>query len=465
MNAPIVADWAKDAIFYQIFPERFANGDPTNDPPGTETWGKPPKGNNYFGGDLAGIMDKMSYLKDLGITAIYLNPIFEAQSNHKYNTKDYSRIDPSFGTNELFDRFILFCRANGIRTVLDGVFNHVGTAFFAFEDVVKNGAASPYASWFNIYDYPVKGPREPNYECWWGYGSLPKLMVQNPDVKQYLFDVIKPWTDRVDGWRLDVPNEVPHEFWKEFRRMVRSWNPQCYIVGELWQDASPWLQGDEFDATMNYRFRDACLDYFAYDKTSTQQFDAALAATRALYHKNSNLVMQNLLSSHDTERYLTLCQGEFWRMKLSVLLQMTYMGAPMIYYGDEIGMEGGKDPDCRRCMEWDPKKWDTELRDLYQRLITIRLASPALRRGTFKTVMADDNQKVFAFERQLNTNLAYVALNKRSKGLKIEIPVHPLVREVKDELTGEKFKANDGTLSMTVPGHSARIFLTSIEEE
>jgi cyclomaltodextrinase len=465
MSTANVADWAKDAVFYQIFPERFANGDQSNDPPNTEPWGKPPKGNNYFGGDLAGIMSKMSYLKDLGITALYLNPIFEAQSNHKYNTRDYSKIDPSFGTNREFDEFIMKCRANGIRTVLDGVFNHVGTAHFAFEDVVLNGAKSKYASWFNIYSFPVKSPKEPNYECWWGYGSLPKLMVQNPDVKKYLFDVIKPWTDRIDGWRLDVPNEIPHEFWKEFRKYVRSLNPQCYIVGELWEDASPWLQGDEFDATMNYRFRQSCLDYYAFDKTTTAQFDKQLEATRNLYSKNNNLVMQNLLSSHDTERYLTLCQGEFWRMKLSVLLQMTYIGAPMIYYGDEIGMEGGKDPDCRRCMEWDPKKWDTELHGLYKKLIKIRQSSPALRRGTFRTLLAENSIKTFAFERQLNSHLAYVAINKRGKPVKIEMPVHPLVRTVKDELSGETFSAKDEILVTTIPARSARIFITYVGED
>jgi glycosidase len=462
MSTSNVADWAKDAVFYQIFPERFENGDPSNDPPGTEPWGKAPKGNNYFGGDLVGIMNRMAYLKDLGINALYLNPVFEAQSNHKYNTKDYSRIDPSFGTNETFDQFIMKCRANGIRTVLDGVFNHVGTAHFAFEDVVKNGVSSKYASWFNIFSYPVSSPKEPNYECWWGYGSLPKLMVQNPEVRDYLFEVIKPWTDRIDGWRLDVANEIPHEFWKEFRAKIRSWNPQCYIVGELWEDASPWLKGDEFDATMNYRFRSACLDYYAYDKITTEQFDKQLEATRNLYSKNANLVMQNLLSSHDTERYLTLCQGEFWRMKLSVLLQMTYIGAPMIYYGDEIGMEGGKDPDCRRCMEWDPKKWDTEMRDLYKKLIRIRQASPALRRGTFKMLLAQNSTKTIAFERQLNAHLAYVAINKRAKVVKIEMPVNPMVKELTDEMTGEKFTAKDDVMIVTVPPRSARIFVTSI---
>ena len=465
MSTTVVTEWAKDAVFYQIFPERFANGDPTNDPVNAEQWGTPPKPNNYFGGDLAGIMHKMAYLKDLGITALYLNPVFEAESNHKYNTKDYTKIDPAFGTNQLFDQFVLKCRANDIRIVLDGVFNHVGISHFAFADVVVNGAKSPYASWFNIYSYPVQGPKNPNYECWWGHGSLPKLMVQNPEVKKYLFDAIKPWTDRVNGWRLDVPNEIPHEFWKEFRRTVRLWNPNCYIVGELWEDASPWLQGDEFDATMNYRFRDACLEYFAHDKISTQQFDKHLETTRNLYNKNNNLAMQNLLSSHDTERFLTLCKGEVWRMKLAVLMQMTYIGAPMIYYGDEIGMEGGKDPDCRRCMVWDPKQWDTSLHDLYKSLIRIRLESPALRRGLFKMLLANDATNTIAFERQLNAHLAYVAINKSTKTVTIDMPVNGLVQSANEKMTGDKFTAVNGILTVTIPARSARIFTTYIGEE
>ncbi|NUN71346.1 MAG: glycoside hydrolase family 13 protein, partial [Bacteroidetes bacterium] len=278
-----VPAWVKDAVFYQIFPDRFANGDPSNDPAGAERWGAPPKGNNFFGGDLQGIMDHTGHLQRLGVNALYLNPIFEATSNHKYNTKDYLRFDPSFGTNALFDRFSSHVREVGFRLVLDGVFNHVGTAFAPFEDVVKNGDRSPYASWFNIFSWPVKGPREPNYECWWGYGSLPKLMAQHPEVKEYLLSVAKQWTPKIDGWRLDVANEVPHEFWKEFRTAVRGWNPECYIVGELWEDASPWLQGDEFDATMNYRFRAACLEFFTKDAIDAAGFDAHLTSTRALY--------------------------------------------------------------------------------------------------------------------------------------------------------------------------------------
>ena len=460
-----VPDWVKDTVFYQIFPERFANGDPSNDPPKSEPWGGVPKGNNYFGGDLQGIMDRLGHLKRLGVNAIYLNPIFAANSNHKYNTRDYSIIDPAFGTNQLFDQFVALCRVNDIRIVLDGVFNHVGVDHFAFRDVREKGKESPYASWFNIYSWPVNGPEDPNYECWWGYGSLPKLMMQNPAVKEHIFDVTKYWTDRVNGWRLDVPNEVPHDFWKEFRRTMKSRNPACYIVGEIWDDATPWLQGDEFDAVMNYRFRQACIDYYATDTILTEEFDKRLTDLRNAHHRFHTLAMLNLIDSHDTERYLTLCQGEFWRMKLTVMLQMTYIGVPMVYYGDEIGMEGGKDPDCRRTMVWDEKKWDMELFQLYQKLIAIRRGSVALRRGSFRTLVADNHRRVFAFERRLNSHYAYVALNRRDKKMVADWPVPASLKHLTDELTGAVFTPVNGSVTVDIPGHTARIFTFTLDEE
>lgn len=449
--------WVKDAVFFQIFPDRFSNGDTANDPAGVEFWGAKPKGNNFFGGDLQGIMDRTPHLKRLGVNALYLNPIFEATTNHKYNTKDYLKIDPSFGTNELFDRFSHHLREQNIRLVLDGVFNHVGTAFAPFEDVVKNGARSPYASWFNIYSFPVKEPRNPNYECWWGYGSLPKLMAQHPEVKKYLMTAVEQWTGKIDGWRLDVANEVPHEFWKEFRTAVRTWNPECYIVGELWEDASPWLQGDEFDATMNYRFRNACLEFFAKDAIDAAAFDTHLAGTRALYSDEHNFAMQNLLGSHDTERFLTLCNGEEWRLRLAAVLQMTYVGAPMVYYGDEIGMEGGKDPDCRRCMPWNEKEWNTGLFSHFRKLIALRNELPALRRGSFTTLLADGTKNIIAFRRQWENQNVLVAINKKNAASTITLPVPDRSIAGTDTLTGESFSVTKGQLRLTLPARSARI--------
>ncbi|MCX6136013.1 MAG: glycoside hydrolase family 13 protein, partial [Ignavibacteriales bacterium] len=364
---PFTPPWVADAIFYQIFPDRFSNGDRSNDPAGTEEWGAKPTPRNFFGGDLRGIIERLPYLKDLGITAIYLNPIFTAGSNHKYNAADYQSIDPSFGSNDIFKEFLRICHTESIRVVIDGVFNHTGTDHRAFKDVKARGAVSSYAGWYNIFSYPVQPPSKPNYECWWNYGSLPRLMVQNPDVRNHLFEITRYWTELgVDGWRLDVANEIPHAFWKDWRKLVKSINPDCYITGEIWTDASAWLQGDEFDAVMNYRFREACLDYFVRGTISGTAFVAALNHVRSTAPEESAFAMQNLLGSHDTERILTFCRDDVGTERLAVLMQMTYVGAPMVYYGDEIGMTGGKDPDCRRTMIWDESRWNTELRTYYK---------------------------------------------------------------------------------------------------
>lgn len=459
-----VPDWVKDAVFYQIFPERFANGDPSNDPPNSEKWGTIPKSGSFFGGDLQGIIDHIDHLKHLGVSALYLNPIFEATTNHKYNATDYLTIDPSFGTQELFEKFISLCRRNSIRVILDGVFNHVGVNHFAFRDVVKNGAASKYAAWFNIYSFPVSSPRDPNYECWWGYGSLPKLMVQNPEVKKYLFSVVAKWTPFIDGWRLDVANEIPHEFWKEFRTTVKTINPECYIVAEIWNDASKWCGGDEFDATMNYLFRAACIDYFVSDTVPSQKFLDSVDAVRALYSPEHNFAMLNLLGSHDTERYFTLCHRSRWRMELSVLFQMTYLGVPMIYYGDEIGMEGGRDPDCRRTMIWNEKKWDKELLRFYTNLVSIRNRSAALRRGDFTRIVQAEEDDIVAFVRQYNESFAYVCINKNRSKKIIRLPINDRITGLTDAFTSEKIRVLDkNIINVEIPSRSGKIFLGSIK--
>jgi len=407
-----VPPWVKDAVFYQIFPERFANGDRTNDPVSVVPWGAKPTTTNYFGGDIQGIIDHIGYLRDLGIDAIYLNPVFKSSTNHKYHISDYMTIDPEFGTNELFSKFLGICHRNGIRVIIDGVFNHTGTDFFAFADIVKNGEKSKYVHWYNIYTFPVKIQQPPNYQAWWGLKDLPKLMVMNPEVKKYLFDVTRYWTKMgIDGWRLDVPNEMPHEFWIEWQKLVKSINPDCYIVGEIWDNAAPWLQGDQFDAVMNYRFRAAVLGFILSDTVPPSRFDSTLLRIRSDYPPEADYAMLNLLGSHDTERLLTLCGGDVLKMKLAVILEMTYIGAPMVYYGDEIGMKGGRDPDDRRTMIWDSTKWNTNLRDWYKDLIAIRHAHPALRHGSFRTLLADDGRGLFIYEREEGGDEVLVLVN------------------------------------------------------
>ena len=450
---PFTPSWVADAIFYQIFPDRFANGDRANDPVSVEPWGAAPTPRNFFGGDLRGIMQKLPYLIDLGITAIYLNPVFVSGSNHKYNTADYLAIDPSFGSNSLFKEFLDTCHGNAIRVVIDGVFNHTGTDHRAFKDLREHGSSSQYAGWYNVYSYPVAVPGKPNYECWWNYGSLPKLMVQHPDVQKYLFDVTRYWTEMgIDGWRLDVANEIPHAFWKQWRKLVKSINPECYISGEIWSDASPWLQGDEFDAVMNYRFRDACLNFFVTRQSTVTEFFQSLQSVRSSYPEETSGVMQNLLGSHDTERILTICRDDVAVEKLAALFQCSYIGAPMIYYGDEIGMTGGKDPDCRRTMIWDESRWNGDLRSFYKRIIHARKEFEALRRGSIDLVHADNVQGILAYTRTLGSQTLLIALNRNNDTLTttLSCPTGSVV--ARDILNGTSIAMQQNAVTLTIPG-------------
>ncbi len=458
-----VPDWVKDAVFYQIFPERFANGDTANDPRGVVPWGEKPTGRNFSGGDLQGIIDRLDYIQDLGVNALYLNPIFEATTNHKYNTTDYMRIDPHFGDDATFKRLLDSCHVRGIRVVIDGVFNHTGIAFFAFADVRAKGKRSLYKDWYTIRSFPVGPPSRPNYECWWGHGSLPKLRTENPAVRAYLFNVARKWTTMgVDGWRLDVPNEIPHDFWIEWRKLVKSINPDCYIVGEIWDNANAWLQGDQFDAVMNYRLRDLCLQFLALGTTSPTAFDTALAHQRQDYPEQVNFALLNLLGSHDTERLRTVCAGNEQREKLGVLFQMTYPGAPMVYYGDEIGMEGGKDPACRGTMVWDKKKQRAELLEWYKAMIALRRAHALWRQGSYETLRADDEQKVFIFARKDGASRGVVVLNAGPLPARVALPlsavggsgmwrvVHPMGSDLGPDQNGDPTVILPGLSGMVI---------------
>ncbi len=450
-----VPAWLTDAVFYQIFPERFYNGDTANDPADTQPWGATPKYNNYFGGDLKGVADKLDYIQSLGFNAIYFNPIFESNSNHKYHTKDYFKIDPHFGDDNVFKQLIDECHKRGIKVVIDGVFNHTGIDFFAFEDIVKNEKDSKYLHWYKVLSFPVQlPPAKPNYEAWWGMGDLPKLMADEPDVKKYLFDATRKWTEMgIDGWRLDVPNEMSHDFWIEWRNLVKSINHDCYIVGEIWEDASPWLKGDQFDAVMNYLFRDAVNLYFVFNKLNVKQFDSLLSIPRK-YPKEVQYALQNLVGSHDTERFLTLTKGNTAKVKLAALFQMTYLGAPMVYYGDEIGMMGGRDPDCRRTMVWDTLHWNYDIQNFYKKVIHIRNEHPVLRYGTYKTVLIDNKKNLFGFMREYKNQKAIVILNNNDRCSSVAIPAAD--REIKEYYD----ILNNNTLKVSVK--SNQLFIEDI---
>lgn len=407
-------DWAKHAVFYQIFPERFADGDPANDPVGVEPWGGKPTPTNFMGGDLEGVTRHLPYLKALGVTALYFNPIFVSTSNHKYNTADYMHVDPHFGGDAAFLTMLHAAHRLGMHVILDGVFNHTATDSAMFQDCVHRGPASPYWHWYHFDGYPVVETPKPNYTAWWGIASLPKLMVAtNPQVEDYIYSVETHWLKLgIDGWRLDVPNEIDSDaFWEGFRRRAKAIDPDAYLVGEIWHDAHRWLKGDQFDAVMDYPWRDLVLGFFARRDLAPSAFDSGLRKLRDAYPPAITDAMFNLLDSHDTERFLTDAGGDLAAMKLAVLFQMTYPGAPVVYYGDEVGMQGDKDPDCRRCMVWNPAHQDRDLLAYYRWAIALRHAHPALSTGTFTTLLADDATGVYAYARTLGHDRVVVVLN------------------------------------------------------
>ena len=539
MEAPNmkVPEWSKQAVWYQIFPERFRNGDSKNDPaladiigswphdstspifvhPWTsdwyarQSWEQDNKGFYFhvqrrrYGGDLQGIIDELDYLTDLGVNALYLNPVFESPSLHKYDAATYHHIDDNFGPNPQRDKqliaserpddpatwkwttadslFLILlqkCHQRNIRVIIDGVWNHVGMTFGAFKDVIRNQQKSPYAQWFYItsWDDPATPQSEFGYKGWWDVNELPELQEDEngfqPQAWQYMQHAIRRWmdpnadgdpADGIDGWRLDAATEVHFASWRQFRKLVRSINPQAYLSGEIWWEhwpttmynAAPWLQGDVFDAAMNYRFARNIVRFFINKekRISISQFDSVFAAIREQYPVDAQYALQNLVDSHDTDRIGSMIlnpdrvyghqhkvqenpayiirkpnEREIQIQKLIVLFQVAYLGAPMIYYGDEAGMWGASDPDERKPMLWpdlryddeshhplgqsrprDKNEFDRDLFSYYQRLIRIRKNNPELSLGSFKALVVDDEADVYAFERTLGSGRIVVLLN------------------------------------------------------
>ena len=509
-------DWVKDGIFYQIFPERFANGDETNDQDFTEWYYEgltdlPPSGktndvyfhfvedwydveglseskyrtdgkpdwNSFYGGDIAGVRENLDYLVDLGVTAIYFNPLFESQSNHKYDAVSYTRIDPHFGTNEEFAEFVDAAHDRGIRVIMDLAYNHTGHTFWAFQDTRERGPDSPYWEWYEWKKWPLptEGVNPPEnakdyYDCWWGFGWMPNLNFDlsraNPDengiremedaqvnvpVVEHLLAATVYWLTEadVDGFRLDVAGEVPFWFWELFRERVRAVKPDAYIVGEHWGPSPEWVNGRYYDAVMNYAFfRDPVLGFIASGDIDAAEFDRALAPGRLIYPEQGVMAQMNLLGSHDTPRFLTLAGQSIDRLKLAAVFSMTYVGAPTIYYGDEVAMLGGGDPDCRRPFHW---KWPDEPRrvevhDHIAQLAALRKAHPLFSRGTFETLVTDG--AVYAYRRSLDGETAYVALNAGTETASVVVPLVEDHGSVTDALTGATLPVVAATDAPTV---------------
>lgn len=544
--------WSYDAIWYQIFPERFCNGDPHNDPRvhdlrGTWPYGEHPgwqltpwtaqwyrlqpwekanaQGFYYnaqlrrYGGDLQGIIQKLDYLEDLGVNALYLNPIFESPSAHKYGASMYHHVDNNFGpdpagdsliwlqedpadpatwqwtsADTLFLALIKEVHRRGMRIIIDGVFNHVGIPFWAFQDVKKKGAASAYSNWFIIrsFDDPTTSEDEFAYRGWADIPDLPEIQEdsQGPpeNFRRHIQAIVRRWgdpdgdgdpSDGVDGWRLDVADKVAKPFWHQFRSWVKAVNPEAYLVGEVWWEdffqnkmynAAPWLQGDIFDGVMNYRFTDIMLKSLVDNKPGLRptQLNNMLGEIRQQYPQPAQYVSQNLMGSHDTERLASMvanpnrwldhaCHLQYnpefnilppddWqrrRQKAILVFQFTYVGAPYIYYGDEVGMWGADDPDCRKPMLWPGLDYESESvdpygrhfkpvavqpdRDLYrfyQRVIRLRKEHEALRKGKYLTVVTDDRHGIFAFERSIKEETIRVVVNLTEKLQKVEPAVY-----------------------------------------
>jgi cyclomaltodextrinase len=462
-----LVDWVRDAVFYQIFPDRFARSERLPKPSNLEPWDSPPTVLGFKGGDLLGVVERLDYLQELGVTAIYFNPIFQSAANHRYHTHDYYRVDPILGGNEPFRALLDAAHARGIHVVLDGVFNHASRGFYQFQHTLENGAASPYLDWFYFDGARLRAGRRPDaypspeeerrlgrngrslqelgYRAWWDLPALPKLNTETEAVRRFIFDVARHWIEfGIDGWRLDVPHEIDDDaFWREFRRVIKTANPDAYIVGEIWGDAHRWLGGDQFDAVMNYPFDRACLGFFGGERLDTTQrpggftlqplsavqFADEVDRLLALYDWEVTLVQLNLLSSHDVPRFLTLVQADREALKLATLFQMTFPGAPCVYYGDEIGMEGEHDPDCRRAFPWDVDRWDHDLLAFFRRAIALRHGHPALRRGRCRRLHADDRLGVYAFARQGEGETLAVVLNNGGASYDLDVPVDGLFPE------------------------------------
>jgi cyclomaltodextrinase len=583
-DGEFVPAWAKDAVWYQIFPERFRNGDLSNDPTKADLAGAFPDApglpwrvhpwtsdwyerqdyekdapvpfhhlvqRRRYGGDLQGIIDRLDYLQDLGVNALYLNPVFDSPSSHKYDGRSYHHIDPNFGPDPAGDRALMAgenpgdpstwvwtsadrlalelirqCHERGIRVIFDGVFNHMGNRSWPFLDVVENQRKSPYADWFTIHSWrdEAKGTGF-EYAGWFGHRTLPEFredgegLVDGP--RDYIFAATRRWmdpdgdgdpADGIDGWRLDVAFCVAHPFWKKWRKVVKGVNPEAYITAELIDEVpelKPYLEGDEFDAVMNYNFAFASSDYFADEKTriTTTEFDRRLRDLREAFPPGVAEVQQNLFGSHDTDRigshivnrdrehaghwqaYFDFSKVENGRydprkpapeelasQKLFAVFQMTYVGAPMIYYGDEVGMWGANDPDCRKPMVWEDLVYEDEatlpdgrrkarpdevevnrdLLDHYRKLIALRRGLPALRRGSFETVLIDDDRQLYGFRRRLDEETVIVVLNNSREPQEASVEAGG---SWEDRWNGGKIGSKEGRLEVSLPPRGAGILV------
>jgi len=511
----VTPDWVRDAVFYQVFPDRFARSGRV-DPPGPfEAWDAPPTAHGFKGGDLYGIVGRLDYLQALGVTALYLNPIFASASNHRYHTYDYYAVDPLLGGNEAFRELLDAAHARGMRVVIDGVFNHASRGFWPFNHVLECGLGSPYLDWFHVNReilaqgrplraYPDESLRLAiadnawaeehatgtesldtlGYRAWWDLPALPKLNTDNPTVCEYIFGIAEHWIRfGADGWRLDVAAEIDDdEFWREFRRRVKAVNPDAYIVAEIWHEDHRWLGGDQFDAYMNYPLAEAAISFCAgrhLDERVIGQhgelaanirredgptFADRLSHALTCYDPAINAAQLNLLGSHDTPRTITMCGGDHDALRLATLVLATVGGAPCIYYGDEIGMAGEQDPLSRGSFPTDENAWDHELLAFFRGVIALRHRHAALRRGEF--AIAGAAGTAAAYRRWDSADAFVVCLNAGDEPatLDLDLPglegraLGPVAPDGWPWPAGEDVAVTgDGHAVVELPGRGARV--------
>ncbi|UUO14742.1 glycoside hydrolase family 13 protein [Dolichospermum heterosporum] len=438
INTP---DWVKNAVFYQIFPDRFSRSIPTeqkwllNIP--LEDWNTTPTFHGYKGGNLWGIIEKLDYLQDLGINAIYLNPIFTSASNHRYHTLDYYQIDPLLGGEEAFTNLLKEAHHRKIKLILDGTFNHASRGFYFFNDILENGQNSPWLDWFKITGWPISpydNSRPANYASWCDLRALPEFNTNNSGVREYIMRIGEYWIKRgADGWRLDSADYIKTPgFWQEFRERIKAINPEAYIVGEIPMNATEWLDGTQFDGVSSLPFLNATTAFIVGDRQVKGHFaeyappppaDAAkygeeINQLLQLYPWEIQLTQLNGINNHDTARFIDVAGGDRPSLYLATLLLFTFPGAPCIYYGDEVGLTGGYDPDCRKGFP-DKKQWDQDILEYHRQLIKLRHNYAALKIGEYQTLFAQG--QVYIFARILLKEVLIIAVNAGNETAEVSI--------------------------------------------
>ena len=425
--------WVEQTVWYQIFPERFANGDSTNDPQDTKPWNpnEHPRRQDFYGGDLQGVINRLDYLKQLGVNGLYFNPIFKAPSNHKYDTQDYYQIDPHFGDAKLFKKLVEQAHQRGMRVMLDAVFNHIGDQSPMWQDVLKNGQDSKYADWFHINRFPVtytptdnfEFAKDATYDTFDYTPHMPKLNTANPKVQDWLLDIAGYWVREfnIDAWRLDVANEIDHHFWRRFHNEMLTLKDDFYILGEIWHSAQPWLNGDEFTGVMNYDYTGAIINHFIKHELSSQGLVDCLSHQLMLYREQTNAMMFNVLDSHDTARIMTVAHEDADLVRQTLAFTFLQPGSPSIYYGTELGMTGDNDPDCRKPMNWYPDAKAMAMHDFVRDLIKWRKEHwQLIAQGTLKLTALSNDQGI-VIKRQLQHKQLTAVFNTGRESLDCQL--------------------------------------------